>query len=471
LKFRKDKKHTPPGKEEPGQAAVKEVARETAKEAVEEATAVAVLETWPQKRVVLRVIVLLLLVGALLWVLYRLQGVLLLLVLSVFFAYLVAPLVELVCRPFKVRGRERIMPRPVAIGIVYLVLFGSLAVAIWLLLPRLSNQIRELSAKSSTFQQTAQGRVQAINEFCRNNQIGDQACDALNAALQAGVEKAKDYIANDLPGLVVSVLSYVPWLILIPILSFFFLKDVDAFRRSALQMFPRGRWRWRADEFFQDVNSTLAAYIRAQLTACLLIGTECTVGFILLGVPFPLVLGVLAGLLEFIPLVGPLVVAIIAALVTSFIPGASTVSAIWVILFLAVLRIVHDYTIFPRLVSQGVHLHPLAVILAILCGAELAGVAGIFLSIPVIAIATVSYRHWLEHRGSEGLVAEILQPVEVAIIDPAAEEEAARLAEEAHTEQYHHESEAYPTDETTPEEMARARPDLTTGELRLPKLE
>ncbi|MDQ3818704.1 MAG: AI-2E family transporter, partial [Acidobacteriota bacterium] len=104
------------------------------------------------------------------------------------------------------------------------------------------------------------------------------------------------------------VISYIPWLVLIPILSFFFLKDVDAFRRSALQMLPRGRWRWRADEFFQDVNSTLAAYIRAQLTACLLIGTECTVGFIIIGVPFPLVLGVIAGLFEFIPLVGPLVV-------------------------------------------------------------------------------------------------------------------------------------------------------------------
>jgi predicted PurR-regulated permease PerM len=258
----------------------------------------------------------------------------------------------------------------------------------------------------------------------------------------------------------------VPWLVLIPILSFFFMKDVDAFRRSALQMLPRGRWRWRADEFFQDVNSTLAAYIRAQLTACLLIGTECTVGFILLGVPFPLVLGVIAGLFEFIPLVGPLVVAIIAALVTSFSPDTSTYSALWVLLFLAVLRIIHDYTVYPRLVSQGVHLHPLAVILAILCGAELAGIAGIFLSIPVIAIATVSYRHWLEHRGSEGLVAEILQPVE-ASAEPEAEETAApaeRLPD-------HDAEHSHPTAETTADEMALRRPDLTTGELRMPKMD
>ncbi|MCV5555932.1 AI-2E family transporter, partial [Escherichia coli] len=73
-------------------------------------------------------------------------------------------------------------------------------------------------------------------------------------------------------------MAYLPWLILIPILAFFLLKDAESFRRSALQMIPQGRLRWRGDEFFQDVNRTLAAYIRAQLIACLLIGTICTIG-------------------------------------------------------------------------------------------------------------------------------------------------------------------------------------------------
>ena len=89
-------------------------------------------------------------------------------------------------------------------------------------------------------------------------------------------------------------------------------------------------------------------------------------------------------------------------------------------------------------------------ILAILSGAELAGVAGVFLAIPVIAILTVSYRHWLEHRGSE-TIAEVL---EEAVILPQAEP----VGEEIR-----------PTTSTTPEEMARVRPDLMTGELKVPK--
>ena len=80
-----------------------------------------------------------------------------------------------------------------------------------------------------------------------------------------------------------------------------------------------------------------------------------------------------------------------------------------VLLFLGVLRIVQDYVVYPRLIGQGIHLHPLAVIFAILAGEKLAGVAGIFLAIPVVAILTVSYKHWMEHRGSEG-IADLLEP-------------------------------------------------------------
>jgi predicted PurR-regulated permease PerM len=441
-----------------------------AQEVAETAAVAAAEATWPQTRAILRIIVIVLLVAAFMWILYRIEGVILLIVLSIFFAYLVAPLVEFVRRPFNLRGREHIMPRAVAIGIVYFFIFSSLIIALWILLPRLSKQIKAFSDASTQFQTTAEGRVKVLNDFCRRNEISENVCNSLNDTLTRGIGSAKNYIATDLPNLVVSILSYVPWLILIPILSFFFLKDADSFRRSALQMLPSGRWRWRGDEFFQDVNSTLAAYIRAQLTACLLIGTICTLGFIALGVPFPLVLGVIAGLLEFIPLVGPVTVATLAVLITSFSPDTSSYSAIWVLLFLTVLRITHDYAIYPRLIAQGVHLHPLAVILAILAGAELAGIAGIFLSIPVIAIATVSYRHWLEHRGSEGLMAEILQPAEAVAAAPPVEvsngdSAAAALPQPAPSREPH------PTTDTTPEQMVRARPDLTTGELKMPKMD
>ena len=78
--------------------------------------------------------------------------------------------------------------------------------------------------------------------------------------------------------------------------------------------------------------------------------------------------------------------------------------------FLGALRLTEDYVVFPRLVRRGIHMHPLGVILAILSGAELAGMAGIFLAIPAVAVLSVMHRHLLEYRGSGGLVSELLTP-------------------------------------------------------------
>ena len=402
---------------------------------------------WVQTRVVLRIIVLLLAVAALLWIIYKLATVLLLLVLSIFFAYLVAPLVDLVERPVRIGGRERKMPRGLAIGVVYLFLFTVVGAGIYFLMPQFAAQFPEFKQQATAYYKTITTTSDRINQYFMQHRMPEGVVKAVNNTILGLIEKGGE-IASAAFEKMLGMIIFLPWLVLIPILAFFLLKDADSFRRSALGMLPRGRLRWRGDEFFEDVNSTLASYIRAQLTACFLIGAICSVGFALIGLPSPLVLGLLAGILEFVPLVGPLIVAILAACLAFLHSGFGM--AFIVLLFLGVLRVVQDYVIYPRIIGTGIHLHPLAVILAILSGAELAGVAGVFLAIPVIAILTVSYRHWLEHRGSE-TIAEVL---EEAVILPQAEP----VGEEIR-----------PTTSTTPEEMARVRPDLMTGELKVPK--
>src|SRR3989442_4919052 len=403
---------------------------------------------WVQTRVVLRIIVLLLAVAALLWIIYKLTTVLLLLVLSIFFAYLVAPLVDLVERPVRIGGRERKMPRGLAIGVVYLFLFTVVGAGIYFLMPQFAAQLPEFKQQATAYYKTITTTSDRINQYFMQHRMPVGVVQAVNNTVLRLIEQSGE-IASAAFERMLGMIIFLPWLVLIPILAFFLLKDADSFRRSALAMLPRGRLRWRGDELFQDINSTLAAYIRAQLTACVLIGAICSIGFALIGLPSPLVLGLIAGMLEFVPLVGPLVVAILVALLALLHSGLGM--AFVVLLFLGVLRVVQDYVIYPRIIGQGIHLHPLAVILAILAGAEIAGVAGIFLAIPAIAILTVSYRHWLEHRGSE-TIAEV---IEQAVVEAEVTSE----------------GELHPTATTTAEEMARARPDLLTGELKLPKVD
>ena len=426
----------------------KEVARTASKAAVE--------ASWFQTRLVLRVIVIALLTYYLFetarWVMVKLTGVILLLILAIFFAYLVAPLVEFLCRPIHISGRKFAIPRPLAIILSYLIIVAVVVLGIYLLAPRLGSQFPEFAAQARDYWISVGVKTQSWVEYFRSHQMPDRIIDAINNAIPGLVEKVSETVSKVLLSMG-GWIAYIPWLVLIPVLSFFLLKDVDTFRRSALQMLPRGRWRWRGDEFFQDINSTLASYIRAQLMACLFVGVVCTIGFSVLGVPNPLALGVIAGVFEFVPLVGPLLVAVVAAAAAVLHGGGF--SALLVLAFLIGLRIVEDYIVYPRLIGQGIHLHPLAVIVAILAGAELAGVAGIFLAIPVVAILTVSYRHWLEHRGSEGL-ADLLEPTPTAaVVTNDLPRNRDRVA-------------GHPDVDTTPEEMARERPDLTTGELKMP---
>jgi predicted PurR-regulated permease PerM len=418
-------------------------------------------------RTILRVVLIALLayycLEATRWVLAKITGVILLLVLSIFFAYLVSPLVEFVSRPIRISGRRFAIPRALAIALSYLIIVVVIVFGIYVLVPRLGNQFPQFALEARAYWTTLGGKMQGWVEYFRSHRMPGPLLDAINGAIPGLIERGSQTVS----AVLISMggwLAYIPWLVLIPVLSFFLLKDVDTFRRSALQMLPRGRWRWRGDEFFQDVNSTLAAYIRAQLTACLFIGVVCALVFTALGLPSPLVLGVIAGVCEFVPLVGPLLVLVIASLAGVLHGGPFL--ALMVLVFLGVLRLFQDYFLYPRLIGQGIHLHPLAVIIAILFGAELAGIAGIFLAIPVVAILTVSYRHWLEHRGSEGL-ADLLEATPANTVEfkeTLALDEKGAVTEVTSAVTFHD----HPTAETTPEEMARERPDLTTGELKMP---
>jgi len=355
---------------------------------------------------ILRLVLLLLAVAAGLWLLFALQGVILLLLLSLLFAYLIAPLVEFLCRPVA-WGRARwIIPRPLAIAMVYVTLFATVGVASYVLLPLLGAQVTEFGRQVPSYMAYARDQLQAWQHFVKTDHFPQGVREAIDRTFARTADAAGESLSHGFGGLL-PLLGYLPWFILIPVVSFFLLKDGAAFRRTILLTLPRGRLRGRGAELFEDINDALAAYMRAALLACLLVGVLCTIGFMLLGVPYALLFGVIAGFLEFIPLVGPLAVAVGAMLVVSF---HSINQAMWVLAFLAALRLAQDYVIFPRLVRRGIHIHPLGVILAILSGAELAGMAGIFLAIPAVAVLSVMHRHLLEYRGSGGLVSELLTP-------------------------------------------------------------
>jgi len=363
----------------------------------------------PSLRSIIRVVLVTLII---VFIAYSLKSILVsltylffLIVLSTFFAYLIEPLVRMIRRPFEVANRDRYMPRPLAIVTAYLIVFSTIGITVAVLTPIVSEQVKQFTANLPTYTNSIQRQFNDLSNRYERYRMPEAVQKQIN-------EKATGIagtVGSSVTDFFISSLSFLPWLILIPILAFFFLKDANLFRLSLLRIFPSGDWRTRIESIIHDVNTTLAAYTRAQLISCVLIGTLCTIAFYLLGVNYALLLGVLAGVLEFIPLIGPLTIAIIAISVAAL---ESPWEALYVFIFLAVLRLLQDYVFYPRIVREGIHLHPLAIILSVLAGEQVAGIPGVFLSIPVVALLTVVYKHILEHSGSKGIVANILAPKE-----------------------------------------------------------
>jgi predicted PurR-regulated permease PerM len=349
-------------------------------------------------RVVLVTLFLLFIAGYLEAVISALSGLFFLVVLSIFFAYLVEPIVRLIRGPFKRRSLDWLMPRAAAIVIAYLFVFSIVAIAISNIAPRVVEQAKEFGENLPAYGTAMRQRINEINQRFDSLRIPDN----VQADLNKKVTELGTTITTEVGGFVLISATFVPWLILIPILAFFFLKAVNLIRLSVLRSFPAGRWRIRAESVLQDVNTTLAAYTRAQLISCFLIGVICTSGFYSLGLKYALLLGILAGIFEFVPLLGPAVVGLIVILTAVF--SDNPWRGLYVMIFLVTLRVAQDYVMYPRIVRGGIHLHPLVIILSVLSGEQVAGIPGVFLSIPIVAVATVIYRHILEHQGRQSLL-------------------------------------------------------------------
>jgi predicted PurR-regulated permease PerM len=268
-----------------------------------------------------------------------------------------------------------------------------LFLTIQIISPLMTLQIEQLKTEWPNYKDSVTGKFNDIARWMQNLRLPDQLRNDL-------MERGNHILTSIGPWLLgaVGYLSYLMWLIIVPIFSFFLLKDATKIEHGLVALLPNEKLRKRAHWLLEDVSKTLAAYIRAQITACIEVGIVITVGFGIIRMPYAIVLGAVAGMLEFLPMIGPFIFATVAFLL------ALTVSlklALIVALFLAVLRIAQDYIIYPRIVGHGIEMHPLVVIIAILSGFELGGLIGVFLSIPFVGLMIVVYNHYLAYRGRQ----------------------------------------------------------------------
>jgi predicted PurR-regulated permease PerM len=312
---------------------------------------------------------------------YAVRETLAVFVVALLFAYLLAPLVGFV---------ERVTPHQVspriALAIVYLALVGAIVALALTLGSRLVDEANSLAMRLPDLVRNPEW-MQRIPLPSWLEPARASMIQKVEDELSSGGQQLLPYIKG-LGGQLVSGAKYALYMVLIPILAFFFLKDGATIRDEFVTALVEERRRPVADNILEDINRLLGEYIRALVL--LSISSFAMNGLFLAssGAPYAVLLAGLAGLGEFIPVVGPAAAALIIVLVT----GLSGYSHVLLyLLFWVVFRMVQDYALSPYLMGKGVQLNPLLVLFGVLAGDQIAGVLGMFLSVPLLAILRVLF--------------------------------------------------------------------------------
>jgi predicted PurR-regulated permease PerM len=320
--------------------------------------------------------------------LYAARRTLILFLFAIIFAYLINPAVGRLEKLFR--------SRTWAITAIYVLLLIGIALFGFLVGPRIARQSARLGESLPALMDKA-GTSQLSGQISQlTARIGSQRgwSDATQRRIKDFLLSRRDDL-NRLAqriGLRAAEAAQEVWLLfLVPILAIFFLRDGGSFHEVLLTLVQSRTQRDFLQDVLQDLNQMLAQFIRAQLTlaALSLVAYSSILGA--MRVPYALTLGTAGGALEFVPLAGPLLAGA-AMMIVAVLAGYPHWA--FLLLFLFVWRMIQDYVISPRVMGSSVELHPLAALFGILAGGEIAGILGVYLSIPVMASLRIVWRRW-----------------------------------------------------------------------------
>jgi predicted PurR-regulated permease PerM len=343
------------------------------------------------RQLIRRFMQLLLLVGIVIltiWSLPYIKSLLTPLGIALFLSYILKPWVN--------KLENAGMNRGAAVGLVFLILSGLLFMGLKMLLPGLSQEFKTLAqAVQAEDTQSVIDKLQATLSqripILKNPDIAREVSIKLHNFSATLLRKSFN--------LIFAVISSFTYIITVPFMMFFILKDGRRIKKFIIQIVPNRYFEMSLNLFYK-ANSQLGNYIRGQLLVSSIIATLSIIALYSLNIPYFFIIGVIAGLANMIPYFGPIVGAL-PGVVVAMVETGSMESVVGVIVAFALIQLLDNVIFSPVIVSKSVQIHPLLVILVILVGGNLGGILGMLVAVPIFAVAQVfvkeiiwSFRHY-----------------------------------------------------------------------------
>lgn len=324
------------------------------------------------------------------YILYLVSDILLILFVSLILAALIDPFADLL--------QSKKIPRAIAVIIIYLILFGIVALAIVLLIPVIAKDLPLLVDNIGKFwvelqdnhiyQRILEG-TQNIQSTLAGNGFGESA--TASQVSGGGVENALSGVFSTVTGFFGGVFSVVLTLVM----TFYMVVQEDPLKKILRSVVPDEYIPW-CSQLMTKMRDKLGAWMRGQLVLSLIIGFLVFIGLSIMGIKYAAVLGLLAALFEFVPYIGP-VFAAVPALFLAFSNGGF-IKLIFVAIMYIIIQQLENHLLVPKVMQKAVGLNPIISIVALLAGAKLAGVLGALIAIPVATALNVLLQDVLEKK-------------------------------------------------------------------------
>lgn len=325
-------------------------------------------------------------------------GVLVYLLAPILSPFLVGALLAYLADPVADRLEARGLGRTQAVVLVFVMLTLLMVISVLLLIPQLSEQIQTMIRQVPAVLDVLHNRLLPWVEQTLGVSFSRPDIESVRQLVREHWQQTGNLAAQLMGGLTRSGLAVVGWvanLVLIPVVTFYLLRDWDVMMANIQHLLPRNL-EPKVTLWARECDEVLGAFVKGQLMVMLALGIIYAVGLWVVGLDLALLLGMLAGLASIVPYMG-FIVGIVAAALAAYVQFQDPVILAWVAAVFGVGQALEGMVLTPLLVGDRIGLHPVAVIFAIMAGGQLFGFVGVLLALPVAAVIMVLLRHL--HQG------------------------------------------------------------------------